>query len=261
MGAINYYRSLINLNPEFSAYKNRVVSDGGAIVDEGVTIGVFETLIDIGSLDSLILGISKDAGNKITSSKIETAYSLVLDGKYDCSQTDPAKRPTSDYDFAGVTSLDANINNSIVYISDTFSWFFRIGDAGVLSGAQRLIYNGGDGPNQASNVYCNDGDIELAIEKSDGVPVTVSTTTVISNNKSYLVVFNGTNGNVKIYVDGVLDSTTTTSVPTDGQLRNGFTIAAYILNGFGQDFNGELTSAYVWDSDESANSVSIHNNL
>jgi len=257
MGAINYYRSLINLNPEFPAYKNRVVSDGGAIVDEGVTIGVFETLIDIGSLDSLILGISKDAGNKITSSKIETAYSLVLDGKYDCSQTDPAKRPTSNYDFAGVTNLNVDISNIAETTPSTLSWFFRIGSTGVLSGIQRLIYNGGDGPNQGSNVLSNvSGNIAVV----SGIASVINTTTALVSNKSYLVVFNGTAGNIKVYIDGVLDSTTTT-LETSGVLRERFTIAAYRVNQFGQDFNGELTSAYVWDSDESGNAVSIHNNL
>lgn len=257
MGSQVYYRSLMNLgNANYLAYKSRVLADGGAIIDDVATNSSFQTLDDLGALSSLILGISKDAGNKITSSKIEKAYSFALNGKYDCSQTDPSKRPTSDYDFAGVTNINADISNTVETTSSTLSWFFRIGSTGVLSGIQRLVYNGGDGPNQASNVFSNtSGNIGVVVGVS-----TINTTTALASNKSYLVVFNGTDGNIKVYVDGVLDSTTATS-EVSGVLRERFTIAAYKGNQFGQDYNGEITSAYVWDSDQSGNAVSIHNNL
>ena len=273
MGAINYYRSLINRgNPNYLVYKNRVVSDGGIVVDEDVTNSRFQFLDDESILSNLIFSVSKDAGNLITSGDIEKAYNMgdssftvSSDGDWDMIQPTISFRPPSDYDFTNTNKwlesdffiVTADLGNYAVC-----SWFFRAGTFGANT-FKRPLHNGGQSSNEASSVVFSSGVVGVQIALSAGGGLIVNSTTTLTANSTYLVCVDGDNNEFKVYKDGVLDSTTAIGASSFLiRLRRAFTLSAYIDNLFpAQAFDGVLPSAYLFNTNLSSQALAIHNNL
>ena len=75
------------------AYRDRVIADGGTIVDLAYVDSIYKTLNNKGILSSLKVWISPNCGVKISAGKVTKLYNLL--GSYDAEQSDSAKQATT----------------------------------------------------------------------------------------------------------------------------------------------------------------------
>lgn len=251
-----------SLNANYLAYKSRVQADGGAVVDETVTNNVFEFLDNNSLRTDLKFAISKDAGNLITSSAIEKAYTLyqgVIGANLDFEQDTSLDRPSEDYDFDGVNSFLGSVSRiNTVDSQNEFSFFFKTGTLGSITGGLRRILISMTQGVQFTGFYINSsGNLGTTIINSATSFQDRVFSTVIADNKSYMITCD-VSKNIKLFVDGVLVETLTTTLTP--AFRRSFWVGAF-SGGFIQFFDGQLTDLYLFNSDQSSNASIIHSNL